>query len=95
MHDDKVNTFARLSEHKDDLKDLIICWQSLTRDCILLIGQQSGNIENIDKIDDLNAFANKHRDDLIDYLDAICEAEARIMSSSQLPLTIDWLMTKI
>lgn len=95
VHDDKVETFARLSEQKDRLKDVITCWQSLTRDCILLLQQQDENIENIDKIDELEAFAHKYRDDLIDYLDAVCEAEARIMSSSQLPLTIDWLMTKM
>lgn len=96
MANSKTKAYQEATKKIDRIKEMIGLWQSVVRDALMHESKEIDNIENIDKINKIEIYAQSHRrEELINALDALCEAEKRLYYNTQNKLVLDYLITKI
>ena len=96
IEESKTKAYEKAALKKDQTKEMICLWQSVVRDALMYKSKEIDNIENIDKIDKIEMYANSSsKEQLIDKLDALCDAEKRLYFNTQNKLVLDNLMTRL
>ena len=96
LSESKSKGYEAASEKKDSARAMVCLWQSVVRDALMIKNGEIDNIENVDKINKIESIAKSNdKEQLIEKLEALCEAEKRIYYNSQYSLVLDNLMTKI
>ena len=88
----RVDVFSYLDKKRDEINDILICWQKILSDCLKIkTGTGKGRYDK-NKIN----YAKKHEiNDIIDKLTYILKAESRLAGNAQYLPTVDWLLSNL
>ena len=88
----KVDTFSFLDKKRDEIDDILICWQKILSDCLKFKTHVGKAAYDKNKVE----YAKKHDiDDIIDKLSYILQAESRLAGNAQYLPTMDWLLSRL
>ncbi len=91
-----IEAFHVLNEDRNRGRRILLIWQSLLRDGLMVSAGHRDHLEHPDELKRLIFYTKAHGGEgIIHRLDRLLETERRLNSSAQYPLSIDWLLSAI
>ncbi len=91
-NDMKIEAFSYLDKKRNEISDILNCWQNILSDCIKI--KSYAGIDNYHD-NEIKYADNKQLDDIMDKLALLLETESRLNANAQYLPTVDWLLSKL